>query len=120
VDEIVLDNETRRHLRNHLDKLEKIEHEKKLNKRRHIMDTDPNAPICILCEYCQHNGFLFECSIFSLPEDGKVVGSYGHVYYRRQGHKPKTYDNTPMEEKECEMFSPLIPLTKEQINSLNL
>lgn len=115
---MTIDNETMREITDALDNVEKIRHEKLLNKRLYITETDPNAPICILCEYCYQNGFLFECPIFSLPEDGKVVGMDGLVYYRRQGHKPKTYTNVPMKEEECEAFSPLIPLTKEAIETL--
>jgi hypothetical protein len=83
------------------------------------MDTDSDAPICILCENCEQKGFLFKCPVFSLPEDGKVVGKFGFVYYRKQGHKPKTYHNTPKEEDQCESFSPLISLTKNTFNRNN-
>lgn len=116
---MAINNETIRVLKDKLDVLHRIDHEKKLNKRMYIIDTDPNAPICILCEYCQQRGFLFECPIFALPEDGKVVGQDGMVYYRRRGHKPKTYQNVPMRENDCETFEELKPITEEELESLD-
>ena len=87
---------------------DKISDERRGLQRRYIIDTDPNAPLCINCRYCRQDGFLFHCPIFELSEDGKVVGMWGIVYYRRRGHKPKTYLNVPMKNDECEIFEPLL------------
>jgi len=76
--------------------------------RLSIIKTDPNAPICIICEFCEQTGFLFHCTIYELPEeDEKSVGEFGNVYYWRKGRKPKTYPNTPQKSIECESFQPL-------------
>jgi hypothetical protein len=87
----------------------RVRNERRAHEHRlPIINTDPNAPICINCIHCQQTGFLFHCPIYELPEDGKVVGMFGIVYYRRKGHKPITYPDTPMKSKECEAFKPLI------------
>jgi hypothetical protein len=55
-------------------------------------------------------GFYFIVHSLRLPEDGKVVGNDGDVYYRRNGHRPKTYSNVPMKREDFEIFEPLILL----------
>ena len=66
-------------------------------QRRPILDLDPNAPLCINCRFCQQKGFLFVC-----PLEEELV------YYKRKGHKPKTYPNAPTKKEECENFEPLL------------
>ena len=95
-------------LRYFVTEAEKASDERKGLQRRYIIDSDPCAPLCINCRWCQQSGFLFHCPLFELPEDGKVVGNDGDVYYRRKGHKPKTYSNVPMKREDCEIFEPLI------------
>lgn len=95
-------------LRYFLAEYDKIKDEKKASKRLYIIDTDPNAPLCINCRFCEQTGFYFMCLIFQLPEIGEVVGNFGLVYYRRKGHKPKTYPNVPLKSEECNAFEPLI------------
>lgn len=68
-------------------------------QRRNIIDLDPNAPLCINCRYCNQSGFLFECVLRD---------EIGIVYYRRKGHKSKTYPNAPMKREECKDFEPLL------------
>lgn len=82
--------------------LDRIRDEQRAYKTLYIIDSDPNAPLCIRCAFCQQNGFLFICPIFV------DVGMDGIVYYRRRGHKSKTYPNTPMKEDECDIFVPII------------
>jgi len=94
-------------LRYFLAEYERIKDKLTTLKRLPILKSDPNAPICIRCRFCQQQGFLFHCPIYELPEDGKVVGLFGDVYYYRRGHKPKTYSNVPMKSEECEAFEPL-------------
>ena len=105
-------------LRDAMEALERIKDQRKLDKRMYIVDTDPNAPICIRCRYCQQEGFLFICPLFALPEDEKVVGLDGLVYYKRKGHKPKTYPNTPMNDNECDVFEEMQHLTKEELQAI--
>ena len=83
--------------------------ERRFLRRIRILISEKEAPLCINCVYCSQKGFLFKCGLFHLPEDGKVVGNFGYVYYYRKGHKPKTYPNTPKNEKECEAYKPLVP-----------
>ena len=94
-------------LRYFLAEYERIKDEQKTLKRLTILQSDPNAPICIKCRHCQQEGPRFICPIYQLPEDGKVVGLNGIVYYYRRGHKPKTYQNVPRKSEECESFEPL-------------
>ena len=59
-------------------------------------------------------GFLFICSLYQLPEDGKVVGLNGIVYYRGRKRKgegvtKRTYPNVPMKPDECESYEPMVP-----------
>ena len=105
---MVVDEKTLRKLQYFLAEQDKISDERRGYQRSHIIDTDPNAPLCINCKYCQQKGFLFHCPIFELPEDGKVVGLHGIVYYRRKDRKPKTYPNVPLKNDECEIFEPLL------------
>jgi len=86
-----------------LDALERIEDQQKLDRRTYIIDTDPNAPICIRCRYCQQRGFIFECPAH---ED---FGLHGIVYYKRRGHKARTYGNVPMKDDECQSFEETFP-----------
>lgn len=92
--------------------LERIQDEKKLNKRMYIVDTDPYAPICIRCRYCQQRGFIFECAIY------ENVGLYGIVYYKRRNHKPKTYANVPLKDDRCRTFKEMKPLTEEELEAI--
>ena len=92
--------------------LERIQDEKRQNKRMYIIDTDPNAPICIRCRHCQQRGFLFICPLY------ENVGLYGIVYYKRREHKPKTYDNVPLNDDECNTFDEMEPLIREELEAI--
>lgn len=107
-EEMVIKKEKIEKLKYFLAEYDKIKDEQRAYKRLYIMETDPNAPLCINCRFCQQSGFLFICPIFQLPEDGEVVGNLGIVYYRRKGHKSKTYPNVPTKPEECSVFKPLI------------
>ena len=93
-----------------LKELKNIEIDRKGFLRAEIILNDPKAPICINCEYCEQQGFLFYCTQFQLPEDGKMVGLPGGiVYYHRKGCRNRSYENTPKTEGECELYAQLIP-----------
>lgn len=79
-----------------------------------IIEMNPNAPLCIMCRFCQGQS-RFICPIFQFPEDGKIVEKHGIVYSIR-GTKPRTYPNVPMKPEECSVFEPLI--TEERIKWL--
>lgn len=103
-----MENDDLMNLRDAIEKYDKARNTRReYEHRAFIIANNPNAPICIRCKNYYQNGFLFECPIYALPEDGKVVGMYGTVYYSRQGHKPKTYPNTPMKSEDCDAFDPL-------------
>jgi hypothetical protein len=106
---IYLDDEKRKKLEYFVAEHEKAGDDKRVIKRLPIIISDPDAPLCINCVYCEQQGFLFICTQFLLPEDGKVVGESGIVYYSRKGHISRTYLNTPMKGEDCELFIPLIP-----------
>lgn len=96
-----------------LKELEEISEQKTAIKRSRII-LDPEAPICINCKHCQHAGIYFVCPLYELPENGKVVGMWGIVYYYRKGKEgtgfiKKTYDNVPMKPSDCEEYTQLIP-----------
>ena len=78
------------------------------NKILQILEKDPTAPICVNCKHCQQTGFLFHCPLYELPEDGRVVGQSGDVYYIK-GKTMKTYPNVPMKSEECESYVPITP-----------
>jgi len=97
-------------LRHLVKELNNVRNERTAIQRLEIMKNDKNAPLCINCQFCQQQGFLFICPLYSLPEDGKIVGMAGGiVYYQRKGHESKTYDNTPKETEDCDQYIPLLP-----------
>jgi hypothetical protein len=78
-------------------------------QRAEIILGDPEAPICINCEYCVQEGVLFICTLYQLPEyDERVVGNFGVVYWKRKG-RVKRYPNVPMRPEDCKTYSPLVP-----------
>ena len=88
--------------------------EQRRARDRSRMILDPEAPICLNCRYCQHEGIYFVCPLYQWPEDGKIVGLNGIVYYYRKGKEgtdfiKKTYDNVPMKPSDCEEYTQLIP-----------
>jgi len=82
-----------------------------LEKAHIIIDED--SPICVNCQACLHQGFLFICPLYMWPEDGKVVGQNGIVfYYRRKrigGILKIRYPNVPIKPGECESYQPMVP-----------
>jgi len=59
-------------------------------------------------------GYISYVPSYRWPEDGKIVGLNGIVYYYRKGKGgtgfiKKTYDNVPMKSSDCEEYTPLIP-----------
>lgn len=94
-----------------IEALERIQDHKKLDKRMYILDTDPNAPICIRCCHCQQQGFLFICAL-------EVAGMTGIVYYKRRGHKPITYPDVPNKDNQCNFFEEMESLTPEELEAI--
>jgi hypothetical protein len=82
-------------------------------KRLELLKEDPKAPICLHCQNCVGKGLTYHCPIFELPEDGKVVGNFGDVYWKR-GNKTKTYDNVPMKPEDCGEYESLSALRIER------
>jgi len=101
------------YLRELLEEYEEINEQRRAIKRSRII-LESEAPICINCGYCQHEGVYFVCLFYRWPEDGKIVGLNGIVYYYRRGKGgtdfiKKTYDNVPMKPSDCEEYTQLIP-----------
>ena len=70
-----------------LQKLENLKTDRKGFHRKEIILDDTNAPLCINCKFCEQQGFLFICTQFQWPEDGRIAGLFGGiVYYKRKGH----------------------------------
>ena len=69
---------------------------------RHLENDD--APLCINCEWCIHQGFLFHCLL--AQTENKAVGSYGIVYWKRKD-KVKNYNDVPKTVEECDDYNPL-------------
>ena len=90
--------------------LSAFEIDRKGINRGKIILNDPKAPICINCEHCEQNGFLFICTQFQWPENGRIVGLPGGIiYYHRKGCENRSYENTPKTVADCELFSQMIP-----------
>ena len=101
------------HLRELLEEYEYNNEQIRAIKRSRLI-LDPEAPMCLNCRYCQHEGIYFVCPLYQWPEDGKIVGLNGIVYYYRKGKGgidfiKKTYDNVPMKPSDCEEYTQLIP-----------
>jgi len=81
-------------------------------KMAHII-LDEDAPVCVNCRQRIHQGFLFICPLYQFPEDGKIVGDFGIVYYRRRDRYGKvikiTYPDVPMRAEERESYDPMVP-----------
>lgn len=78
--------------------------------RLQLLRDDPSAPICLHCVHCvQETGALFHCTRFESPEDGRVVGEVGNVYFRR-GETRKVFPNVPLSTDGCGMYEPMTPV----------
>lgn len=93
-------------MRDAIDITEAIEEDRKLAKRVNILNSSPNAPVCLLCRWCYQQGFLFWCII-----------SEELVYYKRKNFS-KSYEPMFKKESDCANFESLIPLNKERVKSL--
>ena len=81
-----------------------IENEERGLKRLKIYRDDPDAPICINCEWCNQQGFLFSC-VLAYIED-KDVGDQGLVYWKRKDKFKNNY-GAPKKVSDCEDYNPL-------------
>jgi len=78
--------------------------------RLQLLREDPSAPICLHCVHCaQETTAVFHCTIFESPEDGRVVGEVGNVYFRR-GRIRKAYPNVPLSPNGCGAYEPMTPI----------